>query len=99
MVAALAAVWFLNLFDAVASWYAVEVARYATEENPLMRWLMASGPWAFFGVKVGLVTAGVAILASMREERQQFKKLVFWLTALYSALALYHLCGFFWCLP
>lgn len=88
--------WLLNLFDALATWYAVKrVHPYAREANPVAGMLMDHGPWWFFGVKVGAVTAATLLLVFVRGRRP---RLVDWTlgvaVVVYGLLALVHIYGF-----
>lgn len=92
--------WLLNLFDAIATWYAVEIAGFARENNPSMAKLIEMGPWLFFGVKVGMVTFLIwSILYAYRlGARTWLVEMMLWLGVLvYGCVALLHIYGFiFW---
>lgn len=60
MLIPLVLLWVFNLIDALATWYAVNMAGYAQEVNPPMIWAMAHGAWAFFGLKIGIMTGACA---------------------------------------
>jgi hypothetical protein len=56
--------WILNLWDALATWYAVRVAMYAHELNPSMAWAIEAGPLAFFGIKIVAAVVVYAIVGA-----------------------------------
>jgi hypothetical protein len=57
----------LNAFDAVMTWYAIYVAGYAYEANPLMAWAMGHGLWAFFALKAVMLAVPSAFLWYLRD--------------------------------
>jgi hypothetical protein len=93
--------WVFNLWDAVATWYAVVVARFAYEVNPLMAAAIKSGPLTFFGIKLGTTTVlAVYLWDYWGKTRQKTKKArSVWyplcaVTVLYVLLGIWHVAMF-----
>jgi hypothetical protein len=82
--------WFLNLFDALATWFAVSHG-YAREGNPLMALALEHGTWLFFLIKLLMVTGA---LAALLFARARWPKMVAWtmliITSCYIAICTMH---------
>ena len=73
--------WVLNLFDACDTWWAVKVAKFAYEANPIMKWAMNKGPSVFFGIKVGLMSvAAYYLLRAIKRGEKMTRLAQFFLT-------------------
>jgi len=84
-----AAVVILNLVDALFTLGFIELGA-ATEANPLMALLLASGPVTFMIGKLTLVSMGVLLLWRYRARRSAICGLVC-ATTVYIALCIYHM--------
>jgi hypothetical protein len=62
----LLAIFLFNIADAICTWIAVPGGA-AYEINPVGEWLLNQGSFAFFGVKVGVVSLAL-LLAYLRIE-------------------------------
>ena len=97
MRAAIIVLWLLNIWDAIATWYAVKVAHYGHEANPTMAWAIDLGPWMFFGIKIGAMTAVAALLMRLSpySRTSVSGSIIGVAVAVYSAIALWHVYAFF----
>jgi hypothetical protein len=92
---ALVALWGLNVFDLLCTWYAVQVTGYAVEVNPFMSWAMNHGLGVFALVKLGLfVLPTVAFLHIHKRKPRAVTVAVYVLLGLYGLIALDHIVGF-----
>ena len=78
----------LNLYDAMMTLLVIE-SGMATEANPIMAAPLALGPVFFMLAKLGMVSAGVLLLWSLR--RSAFAAFgIYSLAGVYTALCIYH---------
>jgi hypothetical protein len=95
MVKAAVVLWFLNIFDALATYYAVVVRGYAKEANPAMAWLIHKGPIYFLLVKVFGMAAMLYLLIKVRKYGSKLSKYsLAFLLGLYVLISLLHVYGF-----
>ena len=95
MKASLIALWVLNIFDLLATWYGVHITGYAVEMNPFMAWAMGHGLAVFALVKFSMFAAATAMLVHVHRRRPRRAVVVTWvLTSLYGLVAFDHIFGY-----
>lgn len=96
----LSAFWLLSLFDALMTIYAVVVAEYAYEANPIMAIVLGYGAIAFFLVKMGLTSLAALVLWYISKKwpgvaNQKTMNIALWVVlGVYGLLAVWHIVCF-----
>jgi hypothetical protein len=86
---------FLNVFDAVATYYAVSIGHYAYEANPVMVVMQRMSWWLFFSIKLALGALSCKFLLYTGEFYPRIARgILSGGIVVYTTIAVYHVYGF-----